>query len=106
MPRPYSEEFMRFINTTGSSSLGIRLGRACVRANLPLVYVARALGISKVTLFNWFRGRGMRESMRDRVEVFLEVVERDLEANILPTGSYEEAGRYIKEVTKDSAAAL
>ena len=99
MPRPYSEEFMRFITTTDSTSLGVTLGKACVKANLPLVHVARGLSISKVTLFNWFRGRGMRENMRDKVEPFLETIQRDLESGVLPASSTNEAVIYIREVT-------
>lgn len=100
MPRPYSEEFLRFINTTEATGLGVALGKACVKANLPLVHVARGLNLSKVTLFNWFRGRGMRESKRHNVERFLEIVERDLESGILPTSSHKEAELYIRSITQ------
>jgi hypothetical protein len=99
MPRPYSEEFLRFINTTDSNNLGVSLGKSCVRGNLPLLYVARALGVSKVTIFNWFRGRGMRENMRSKVEVFLETINRDLESGILPASTHKEAVFYIRAIS-------
>jgi hypothetical protein len=105
MPRPYSEEFMRFISTTDSKSLGVALGRACVKANLPLIQVSRYLVVSKVSLFNWFRGRGMRENMREKVETFLNIVERDLEAGILPVSSHKEAALYIKGVAENNVVA-
>ena len=102
MPRPYSEEFMRFITTTSSTSLGVQLGKACVKANLPLIYVARGLKVSKVTIFNWFRGNGMREIMRDKVETFLSTLEKDLESGILPVNSYKEAKAYMQSVATSS----
>lgn len=105
MPRPYSEEFMRFINATDSKSLGVALGKACVKANLPLIQVSRYLVVSKVTVFNWFRGRGMRENMREKVEAFLQTIERDLEANILPVSSHKEATLYLKGVSENNTVA-
>jgi len=105
MPRPYSEEFLRFINATESKSLGVTLAKACVRANLPLIQVSRHLDVSKVTVFNWFRGRGMRENMREKVENFLQIVERDLESGVLPISSHKQAELYIVGVEGNNDAA-
>ena len=102
MPRPYSEEFLRYINSTDANSLGVTLAKAVVKANLPLIYVARALGVSKVTIFNWFRGNGMREVMRGKVEVFLSTLHKDLESGILPVEGYKEAKAYMKSVAVSS----
>ena len=35
-------------------SLGVALGRVCIKANIPVITVADQLGVSRTTLYNWF----------------------------------------------------
>lgn len=39
-----------------SSSLGVRLGRLCIEHDVPASLVADRLGVTRQTVYNWFRG--------------------------------------------------
>lgn len=36
--------------------LGVRLGRACIEHNVPATVVAKVMGVSRQTIYNWFKG--------------------------------------------------
>ena len=36
--------------------LGVRLGRACVVHDVPVTVVAERFGVTRQTVYNWFRG--------------------------------------------------
>ena len=36
--------------------LGVALGRAAIKQNMPVAEVARRLGVSRQTVYNWFVG--------------------------------------------------
>jgi hypothetical protein len=36
------------------SLLGVKLGRVCVKNNVPVVEVSTKLGVSRQTVYNWF----------------------------------------------------
>jgi len=98
MPRPYGQKFLYALSKTELDMLGIELAKVCVKANLPATYVAAALETTRTTIFNWFRGQGIRESKRKTVENFIEMVNRDLQDNILPAKTYLEARKYIENI--------
>ena len=37
-------------------SLGVRLGRVCIKHNVPASEVASQLGVTRQTVYNWFVG--------------------------------------------------
>jgi DNA-binding transcriptional regulator YiaG len=37
-------------------SLGVQLGQLCIKRDVPVTDVARSLGVSRQTLYNWFCG--------------------------------------------------
>jgi len=37
-------------------SLGVRLGRVCIKHNVPASEVASQLGVTRQTVYNWFIG--------------------------------------------------
>ena len=98
MPRSYSEEFLLDLQRADPTRLGVQLGRLCVEANLPAAYVARALETSRMTVYKWFRGRGVRENKRKTVEVFMDLVKQDMEKGLLPAPTLFVAKRYIEEM--------
>lgn len=98
MPRSYSEEFLLELQKADSNSLGVKLGRLCVEANLPSAYVARALEVSRVTIYKWFRGHGVRENKRRTVEVFMDLVTEDMKQGVLPATTMFSAKLYIENM--------
>jgi DNA-binding phage protein len=45
------------------SNLGVRLGRACIAADIPISQVAQDFNVTRTTIYNWFSGT-TRPSMR------------------------------------------
>jgi len=96
--RPYSERFLLNLQRADGGSLGVQLGRLCVEANLPAAYVAKALETSRISVYNWFRGRGIRENKRRTVEVFMDLVKQDMKAGYLPARTIIDAKIYIESM--------
>lgn len=38
--------------------LGVRLGRLCIAHDVPVAVVAARFGVTRQTVYNWFRGNG------------------------------------------------
>ena len=38
------------------SSLGVKLGKVCIKQEIPVAEVAFQLGVSRQTIYNWFQG--------------------------------------------------
>lgn len=98
MPRTYSEDFLLELQRADPTMLGVQLGRLCVEANLPAAYVAKALETSRMSVYKWFRGRGIREDKRKTIEVFMDLVKQDMERGSLPAHTLFDAKRYIEEM--------
>ena len=100
MPRSYSEAFLRKLSEDPNeqSNIGVALAKACTTANLPMLYVSKALEVSKLTVFHWFRGREIRAFRRPRVTAFLTLVERDTAEGKLPAANMKAAKAYIEDM--------
>jgi len=98
MARTYSDKFLIAMNQADPYRPGVALARACVEANLPAKYVAAALGVTRMTVYSWFRGKPIRDKNQRVVEVFTEIVEGDIVKGLLPAKSTIEAKQYIESV--------
>ena len=98
MPRPYSTEFVMKLNKADPSRLGVKLGKLCVEANLPASYVAVALESSRMAVHGWFRGKDIRKSKHGLIEVFMDLVRRDMDQGRLPAKNYIDAKSYIEDM--------
>lgn len=50
----------------------IKLGRLCVEKDIPVYEVAKALGVSRQTIYTWFTGRFYpRDAAMQRIEELL-----------------------------------
>jgi hypothetical protein len=96
MPRTYGDKLLLKLQGGDSSLLGVRLGRLCVEANLPIAYIAPALEVTRNTVHLWFRGQSMLEPKRKVVEAFMHLVEQDLKEGVLPATSLKQAKTYIE----------
>lgn len=99
MPRSYDYKFLLELQRADPSRLGVKLGRVCVEANLPAAYVSKVLGTSRTTIYAWFRGQGIREDKRAKVETFIDIVEQDMKKGMLPARSMIDAKLYLRDLT-------
>jgi DNA-binding XRE family transcriptional regulator len=44
------------LNTEATPTLGVKLGRVCIKKDVPVSEVASRLGVSRQTIYNWFMG--------------------------------------------------
>lgn len=98
MPRTYSVTFLLELKNADASLLGVQLGRLCVEANLPAVYVAKVLGVSRNSIYGWFRGKPMHESKRKVVGAFISLAEQDMANGILPARGMNSARTYLQSM--------
>jgi hypothetical protein len=105
MSRTYSDKFILHLRQSDPDNPGIAMGLACVNANLPAKYVADALGVTRMTVFAWFRGNRMRFNMLKKVETFTDLVESDTAKGILPARTRIEALNYLRSMVEANAPA-
>jgi hypothetical protein len=96
MPRNYSEQFLIKLHKLDDSRTGVKLAKACVSANLPAMYVASALGVTRMTIYSWFRGKPLRDKNVQRVNTFITRINTDTEAGLLPAPTMKSAKEYIE----------
>lgn len=98
MSRPYSPEFKKLIAHSRSYKLGIDLGKTCVKAGLPATYVAEVFDTTRMTIHSWFRGGVIRSTKRRKIEVFIELLEEDMDKGALPAKTLKEARTYVEDM--------
>lgn len=97
MPRPYSNELRNSLNENNPDRLGVQLGKLCVKANLPALYIAKAFGVTRMSIHSWFRGQYVREKNFNKIENFIKIAEEDFRTGILPALTLNEAKDYIEK---------
>lgn len=99
MSRPYSTKFLNELDSADDTyRIGYKMAKLCVAANLPAKYVAKAVEVSRATVHNWFRGAVLRGKNEDIALAFIRLLEKDLEAGVLPAKSVKEAKAYIEDM--------
>ena len=98
MARPYSLDFLANLNTLNPENLGVQLAKLCVRANLPTLYIARKLGVSRYTIHSWFRGQYIRKTNKVKVEPFMKELDKGFAENKLPVLTLSSAKEYLDSI--------
>ena len=57
MPNGYSLTTVDAIQNANSTLLGVQLGRICLKNNISAKDVAEFFGVSRMTVYNWFKGK-------------------------------------------------
>lgn len=99
MVSKYSARLVEAVRGATEYKLGVDLANICIAGNLPAAYVAQVLGVTRMSLHTWFRGGAIRPSKRERINVFIELVENDLKQGVLPVRTLAEARAYLQEMT-------
>jgi len=71
MSKKYSQEFLLELNTLDGDRMGVKLAKACVNADLPIIEVAKVFEVSRMTIHNWFRGAPIRDKNVQKIKAFL-----------------------------------
>ena len=100
--RSYSNKFLLELRDADPTRVGVQLGRVCVDANLPAVYVAKVLEVSKTTVYAWFRGQYIHEKNHGTVEAFISIVNKDMDSGVLPAKDITDAKLYLSEMVGGS----
>jgi DNA invertase Pin-like site-specific DNA recombinase len=98
MARPYSSDFLTTLNTLNPDNLGVQLAKLCVKANLPTLYIARKLGVSRYTIHSWFRGQYIRKINKIKVEAFIKEIDKGFNEYKLPALNLSFAKQYLDSV--------
>ena len=93
----YTEKYLRDLQDCNPMRLGVQLGRLCVSANLPPSEVAKVLDVSRMSVYNWFKGGAVRSKNVDRIEIFMRLVSDYIKSEDLPLQSYKVSKQFIKE---------
>lgn len=100
MPRSYGEKFLRELSgNTDDAHLGIEMARLCVEAKLPATYVAKALKVSRMSLYSWFRGKPIASKFHARIEDFVSGLRHDLKRDTLPAKNLDDVKHYLTLAT-------
>ena len=52
----YSLRLIERNSQASEKKLGVRLGRVCIRHEIPVTVVANEFGVTRQTVYNWFTG--------------------------------------------------
>lgn len=56
MSQGYSIKLVQLNKQADKKKLGVILGKACIGASIPVSQVAKIIGVSRMTVYNWFTG--------------------------------------------------
>jgi hypothetical protein len=72
MAQGYSLNLVEQNSTADGRRLGVRLGRLCIKHSVPVAVVAKRFGVTRQTVYNWFRGNGEPGSnIASQVEIYI-----------------------------------
>lgn len=99
MSKSYSLNFIEETNSSTSERTGVKFAKVCIKANLPAVYIASVMNVSRMTIYSWFRGKPLRDKNEEAVKLLINVIENDIINGILPAKSLIEAKQYLESLT-------
>jgi DNA-binding phage protein len=71
----YSVRLIELNKRANPRLVGVRLGKVCIKRNIPVSAVARELGVSRQTVYNWFVGESNPQNLIvDAVEQLIELL--------------------------------
>lgn len=74
----YSVRLIELNKKANQKSSGVRLGKVCIRHDLPVAEVALHLGVSRQTIYNWFSGVcEPHHAVSDKVQDYLASFKRN-----------------------------
>lgn len=66
---------MRFVTANKEASIrhiGVRLGRLCIKEDIPIQDIAKKLAVSRQSVYNWFIGTTLpHPKMREKIRILM-----------------------------------
>lgn len=76
--RGYSYSFVKEVQSANPEHIGVRLGLHCIEHNISVGAMAEKFGVSRHTIYSWFRGRfAPRPAQVEKIEKFIGVAPTD-----------------------------
>lgn len=73
----YSQRLIDANKKANARSLGVALGRLCIKNDIPVSVIAEELAVSRATIYNWFWGASEPDSIRrERVVTLITKLKR------------------------------
>jgi len=69
MSHGYSVKLVQLNKLADKKKLGVILGKECIRTSISVSQVAKIIGVSRMTVYNWFTG------LHDPQEVYRPAIE-------------------------------
>jgi transcriptional regulator with XRE-family HTH domain len=77
MSTGYSLRTRDYNDKADISNLGVRLGRLCIAHNVSVSEVAKHMGVTRATVYNWFCGASAPQANTAKlIEAFISTLER------------------------------
>lgn len=68
----YSQNLVEANKKANARSLGVALGRLCIRSGVSVAEISEMFGVSRMAVYNWFRGvSAPRPELAERIEAFI-----------------------------------
>lgn len=97
MSRSFSEHFLSdLFSKREEDNVGEELAKVCMTASLPAIHVADILGVSRMTIHHWYRGRPLRNKNLTKARALIKLIAQDLADGNLPIKSPAEAQEYAR----------
>lgn len=61
MSKGYSLRVAKYLEQGDPENIGVQLGRYCLKHDISSSQIAAQLGVTKMTIYNWFSGRPVRK---------------------------------------------
>lgn len=72
MSQGYTLRLRDLNDQANASNVGVRLGRICIERGIAVTYVARKIGVTRATVYNWFCGATAPQNYAvSRIEAFI-----------------------------------
>jgi transcriptional regulator with XRE-family HTH domain len=76
MSRGYSLRLRDLNMKADKRKLGVRLGRMCIEKDVSVLVVAKRMGVSRATVYNWFCGASSPQTdLTSRIEAYIAELE-------------------------------
>ena len=70
--RGYSTGFIDDVNAADNTMVGVQLALACIMSNVPVMKIAKHFGVSRTTVYAWFKGESnVPRRHHERINVLL-----------------------------------